>query len=99
MLKYCFVIVFLLSLSACAGAPVQEMSNARQAVAAAEQGGAAKSAPQQLKLARNLLQAAQAALDKGEYSTAREDALHARDAAVKALRISQGLDTPDQSPP
>lgn len=75
------------------------MSNARQAVAAAEQGGAAKAAPRHLELAKHLLQAAQTALDKAQYSTAREDALRARQEAVKALRISQGLDSSDLAPP
>ena len=75
------------------------MSNARQAVVAAEQGGAAKSAPRHLELAKTLLQAAQTALDRAEYSTAREDALRARQEAVKALRISQGLDSSDLAPP
>ncbi|HEX5339573.1 MAG TPA: DUF4398 domain-containing protein [Gammaproteobacteria bacterium] len=75
------------------------MSNARQAVAAAEQGGAAKLAPQHLELAKRLLQAAQTALDQADYRTAREDALHARQEAVKALRISQGQDGSALPPP
>lgn len=91
--------LLLLALSACAGAPVQEMSNARQAVAAAEQGGAEKAAPRHLALAKHLLQAAQTALDRAEYSTAREDALQARQEALTAIRISQGLESTDLAPP
>lgn len=95
MLKYGLLLAVLMVLTACAVAPVQEMSNARQAVAAAEQGGAAKSAPRHLALAKRLLEAAQTALDNRQYTTAREDAAHARQEAVKALRISQGLDSPE----
>src|SRR5690348_17883163 len=50
----------LLLLVACAGAPVQEMSDARQAVAAAEQVLAGKPASATLESARKYLQAAQA---------------------------------------
>lgn len=86
-------------LVACAGAPVQEMSNARQTLAAAEQAQAGKSAPKEMENARRYLDEAQAALDAGDYSTAREDALKARQAALKALGISQGSDVSGRSPP
>ena len=85
-------------LSACAGAPVQEMSDARQALAAAEQADAATHAPVDMADARHYLDAAQAALDAGDYSTAREDAQLARRAALKALMKSQGQDGPDHAP-
>ena len=86
-------------LFACAGAPVQEMSNARQTLAAAEQAQAGKSAPKDMENARRYLDEAQAALDAGDYSTAREDALKARQEALKALGISQGSDVSGRSPP
>jgi outer membrane biogenesis lipoprotein LolB len=86
-------------LFACAGAPVQEMSNARQTLAAAEQAQADKSAPAEMENARHYLDAAQAALDAGDYSVAREDALKARQAALRALGISQGQDVSGHSPP
>lgn len=86
-------------LFACAGAPVQEMSNARQSLAAAQQAEAEKHAPVDMENARHYLDAAQAALDAGDYSTAREDALKARQAALKALLISQGQDVSGHSPP
>lgn len=87
------------TLFACAGAPVQEMSNARQTLAAADQAQAQKSAPADMENARHFLDAAQAALDAGDYSTAREDALKARQSALKALGISQGQDVSGRSPP
>ncbi|MGH8237621.1 MAG: hypothetical protein ACREXP_11450, partial [Steroidobacteraceae bacterium] len=47
--------VAVLALAACAGAPVQEMSNARQAIRAARDAGAEKAAPQKLNEAEALL--------------------------------------------
>ncbi|MGA9852646.1 MAG: hypothetical protein WBR15_06915 [Gammaproteobacteria bacterium] len=88
-----------LAITACAGAPVQEMSNARQAVAAAQQMGAEHAAAREMAEARKLLGAAQAALDAGDYGTAREDAVHARNAAVKALRISEEQESSSPAPP
>lgn len=76
-------------MAACAGAPVQEMSNARQAVAAARQMGAEHAATREMAEAEHLLQTAQAALDRGDYGTARADAIRARDQALKALHIAQ----------
>lgn len=87
------------SLYACAGAPVQEMSDARQALAAAEQAHADKVAPADVERARRLLEAAQSALDAGDYSTAREDAQLARQSALRALGLSQAQDVPPRSPP
>lgn len=82
-----------LVLAACAGAPVQEMSDARQAVAVAEQTLAGKPASADLVSARQYLQAAQAALDAGDYSVAREDARLARQLALRALGMAQPRDT------
>ena len=81
-----------LVLAACAGAPVQEMSDARQAVAVAEQILAGKPASSDLTSARRYLQAAQAALDSGDYSVAREDARLARQLALRALQMAQPQD-------
>ncbi len=78
-------------LCACAGAPVQEMSDARQALAAAEQSLGDKPATPDVLKARQYLQAAQNALDAGDYSTAREDARLARQLALRAL----GTNPPD----
>lgn len=93
------ILVVVLAVAACAGAPVQEMSNARQAVAAARQMGAGHSAVKEMAKAEQLLQAAQAALDKGDYGAAREDAIRARDQAVKALHIAQQQGSGGPSPP
>ncbi|MGH8379029.1 MAG: DUF4398 domain-containing protein [Gammaproteobacteria bacterium] len=93
------VLITALVLAACASAPVQEISNARQAVVAAQQAGADQIAPRQMAEARRLLRDAQTALDEGDYSTSRQDALHARDEAVKALQISRRQGSTGSSPP
>ena len=86
-------------LNACAGAPVQEMSNARQTLAAAEQAQSSKTTQQDLANARRYLDEAQAALDAGDYSTAREDALKAQQIALRVLAMSQGQDVSGHNPP
>jgi len=87
------------ALYGCAGAPVQEMSDARQAMAAAAQVHAEKAAPTEMSVARRYMDAAQAALDSGDYGTAREDAILASQAAAKALSISQAQNTAGHAPP
>ena len=79
-------------LYACAGAPVQEMSDARQALAAAEQAWVGKAPSSDMESARHYMLEAQTALDAGDYSTAREDAQLARQAALRALMQNQGHD-------
>lgn len=100
-LRLLAVAVTAAALYACAGAPVQEMSNARQTLAAAEQAQSqtGKALPQDLANARHYLDEAQAALDAGDYSTAREDALKAQQIALKALAMSQGQDVSGHGPP
>jgi hypothetical protein len=85
-------------LAACAGAPVQEMSDARQAVAAAEQALGGKPATPDVIAARQYLQSAQSALDANDFSTAREDARLARQLALRALGIGQPQDASGRLP-
>lgn len=84
---------------ACAGAPVQEMSDARQALAAAEQAHAEKAAASDMAHAQQYLEAAQKELDAGDYSAAREDAQLARQYALRALSMSQVQDISGHSTP
>ncbi|MGD9388696.1 MAG: DUF4398 domain-containing protein [Gammaproteobacteria bacterium] len=79
----------ILLLAACATAPVQEMSDARQAIQAAEEAGAVQSAPQALSDARRLLDSAERKLQQKAYSSARHDAREARRRAAEALRASK----------
>ncbi|MFZ1643578.1 MAG: DUF4398 domain-containing protein [Candidatus Contendobacter sp.] len=74
----------LLALTACATAPVQEMSDARQAIYSAEAAGAARRSADTLLTAQRLLREAQGHLEAGAYDDARRYARDARDEAVKA---------------
>ena len=76
-------------LSGCAGAPVQEMSNARQAIRAAERAGASTAAPQALDDAKQLLKSAESHLRRGDYRTARDEADQARTRAVEARGLAE----------
>jgi hypothetical protein len=74
----------------CAGAPVQEMSDARQAIRAARDAGAAQVAPTKLDEARTYLSSAEGHLERREFRAARRDAVAARRSAVEALEASGG---------
>jgi hypothetical protein len=82
----------------CAGAPVQEMSNARQAVRAAEKAGAVALAPELLAEARQALRNAESHLRQGEYRTARDEAELARAKAVEARRVAEATGKNSSSP-
>lgn len=76
-------------LAGCASAPVQEMSNARQAIRAAREAGAERLAPQVLSEAQALLQQAENSLQRREYRQARRDAIAAHHKAAEALETVQ----------
>jgi len=78
-----------LGLVACVGPPVQEMSDARQAIEAAEEAGAIEFAPMQLRFARDLISSAETKLEKRAYNGARRDARLAREKAVEALNVTR----------
>ncbi|HET7203160.1 MAG TPA: DUF4398 domain-containing protein [Steroidobacteraceae bacterium] len=84
-----WLLVCIAAVAGCAGAPVQEMSNARQAVRAAEKAGAATLAPELLTEARQALRSAESHLRQGEYRTARDAAELARAKAVEARRVAE----------
>ncbi len=77
-----------LVLTACASAPVQEMSDARQAIRAARQAGADQHAPYELATAQQLLDAAETELERRAYDDARRLAEDAREAAIRARRAA-----------
>ena len=80
----------LLSTTACETAPpVQEMSDARQAIAVAKEAGAAERAAFHLKAAEDYLERAEAALNEHWYSEARRDAKLAKMKALDALKASE----------
>jgi len=77
-----------LALTACSSAPVQEMSDARQAITAAKKVGAEKHSPSVYSKARQQLLAAENALRNGHYPQARKNALRAKKQAVRARSLS-----------
>ena len=80
----------LLLATACeTGPPVQEMSDARQAIAVAREAGAESHAAAELFAAEEFLQSAEQKLSDEEFSDARHDALHAKSKAQDARRLSE----------
>jgi hypothetical protein len=81
------LLAVLLYVSACETAPpVQEMSDARQAIAVAKE---------DLKAAEDYLESAQQALNERSYHEARRDAKHAKMKALDALKASEESDKDD----
>jgi len=80
------VIAVALGMVACQIAPVQEMSDARQAIAAARDAGAEQHAADIMQQAADRLQSAERLLSERKYTQAREDALGAKNAAIEALQ-------------
>ena len=83
------ILLLTLVVSGCAVAPIQEMSDARQAIAAAEDAQAGQVASVPLTDAQRLLSEAEAQIRSGLWGMARANALRARDLAVNALNASQ----------
>ncbi|MEQ1579477.1 MAG: DUF4398 domain-containing protein [Steroidobacteraceae bacterium] len=81
--------VMLLGLAACAGIPAQEMSNARQAIRAAQEAGAAKAAPGEIEKAQEYLTKAEASMQQKLFRQARDEASEARRIAREALQAAQ----------
>lgn len=69
--------------------PMQEMSDARQSIEAAETIGANHHAPEAMNSAQQLLSRAESDIQTGEYENAQKDAIAAREAARQALAITQ----------
>ena len=69
--------------------PVQEMSDARQAIAVARDAGAERFAATQLREAEAYLDSAQRNLSERLYAQARRDALQAKDKAMEALATAE----------
>lgn len=82
-------LLILVFLAACgSGPPVQEMSDARQAIAVAREAGAEERAAEQLRDAEALLDSAQQRLSERAYAQARQDAVRAKLKALDALAIT-----------
>lgn len=85
----CAAVAVLVLSAACVSAPVQEMSDARQAIQAAEEAGAATIAPEALNDAKRLLTSAERKLQREAYASARQDAREARRRAAEALEAAR----------
>ena len=84
------VMLILILVAACATSPpVQEMSDARQAITAAEEADADLLAPDVIDSARRYLVVAERQLQQEAYGLARVNAVRAKDRAVEALQVSQ----------
>jgi len=84
-LRIAFISLFFLIFSACASAPVQEMSDARQAIYAARSVPSHVTEPSLLR-AEKFLKRAEQALHVGDYRDARKNARLAREQALKAQK-------------
>tara|TARA_R110000782_G_scaffold107317_8_gene195754 strand:- start:1381 stop:1704 length:324 start_codon:yes stop_codon:yes gene_type:complete len=88
-LQALFVAILVL-LAACETAPpVQEMSDARQAIAVAKKAGAADLASFHLNAAEKYLASAEQSLGRQAYNQARRDAEHAKMKALDALKAAE----------
>lgn len=84
-------VVAAVLLVACAAAPTQEMSDARQSVQAAREAGADSYAAHNLDNARDYLEQAERELELRYFSRARHDAIVARSEALKARNVALAL--------
>jgi hypothetical protein len=93
------LLAVFIAMSGCIGGPpVQEMSDARQAISAAREAGASDAAPQELRAAEDYLDSALRNLTRKEYGLARDDALVAKDKAVAALATTERAASGDPRP-
>ena len=89
MSRYLFLIVCTVWLAACKGPPVQEMSDARQAIAAARAAGAAERSPAELTAAQAAISRAEQDLQLQHFARARFSAEEAKRRAAAALANAQ----------
>ena len=88
--------VLVFSVASCQSSPpVQEMSDARQAIAVARDAGAEQYAVETLRAAEAFLDSAQRNLSERAYAQARRDALQAKSKALEALAATETSD-PDE---
>jgi hypothetical protein len=85
MLRFIAVFVGIACLASCTSAPVQEMSDARQAIAAARVAGATEGSSPDLYAAQAAITRAEKHLEAQEYTRARLAAMEAKRHAGAAL--------------
>ena len=90
MPRYLIMIACTVWLAGCKGPPVQEMSDARQAIAAARAAGAAERSPTELNAAQAAIVRAEQDLELQHFARARFSAQEAKRRAAAALANAQG---------
>ena len=100
MLRPVAALLGVLCLTGCpSGPPVQEMSDARQAIAAAATAGATPSSSADLYAAQAAITRAETHLEAREYVRARLAAQEAKRHATAALNSTQHADAASGTPP
>lgn len=94
MLRLIAVFVGIACLAGCTGAPVQEMSDARQAIAAARVAGATEGSSSEFYAAQAAIARAEKHLEAQEYTRARLAAMEAKRHAGAALAGAQHAEAP-----
>src|ERR1700759_1493617 len=89
MLRIAAGLLGIICLAGCRNPPVQEMSDARQAIAAARTAGAATGSSPELDAATSAITRAEAHLEAREFTRARLAALQAKRHAAAALASAQ----------
>ena len=92
MLRFIAMFVGILGLAGCTSAPVQEMSDARQAIAAARVAGATENSSPDYYAAQAAIARAEKHLEAQEYTRARYAAMEAKRHAGAALAGVQQAD-------
>ena len=95
MKNYLISLMIVFTLSACATLPpLQEMSNARQTIAAAKEMNSSAEQSQKIQEAERLLSRAERRMEVNLYESARQDALRAQKEAIEFIEwaISQSVD-------
>lgn len=95
MKNYLISLIIVFTLSACASLPpLQEMSNARQTIAAAKEMNSSAEQSQKIQEAERLLSRAERRMEVNLYESARQDALRAQKEAIEFIEwaISQSAD-------
>lgn len=99
MSRFILVLVGVACLLGCATAPpVQEMSDARQAIVAAASAGASRGGSPEYDAAQAAIARAEAHLQAREYGRARLAALQAKRHAAAALANAQHAEAPSPVP-
>jgi hypothetical protein len=95
MSRFILVLVGIACLLGCSTAPpVQEMSDARQAIVAAAAAGATRGSSPEFDAAQAAIERAEAHLQAQEFTRARLAALHAKHHAAAALANAQHAEAP-----